>query len=221
MDVLAQDAGFEIVVTGSKQGPVVEVAEEETLKYLRDFFKTSEPVDAKKEVPKEEERAAYDFRLEFKRQQSFKHRQCVVRVLQECAFLGCVRGNGTSGGGLGLAFGAACVRHAGGATLAFSQCIPFQQGWQCRATATGLLSDWEKFKDAAKKVGRLVMLTAADKKHEAEARQGELGCVCGGVLASEKKIKRGRIVLVLRRVAVIEGACVPRCGRYEEIACRL
>lgn len=91
MDVLAQDAGFEILVTDSKNGPVVEVAEKETLKYLQDFFKTSEPVDAKKEVLKEEEPAVYDFRLEFKLQQSFKHRQCVLRVLQECAFLGCVR----------------------------------------------------------------------------------------------------------------------------------
>ena len=55
------------MVTGSKQGPVVEVVGEEMLKYLQDFFKTSKPVDAKKEVLKEEEPAPYDFRLEFKR----------------------------------------------------------------------------------------------------------------------------------------------------------
>ncbi len=66
------------------------------------------------------------------------------------------------------------MRQASGAKLAFSQCIQFQQGWKCRATATGLPGDWDKLKAEAKKAGRIVMLTAEDKKHEAEAMPGGL-----------------------------------------------
>lgn len=104
-------------------------------------------------------------------------------------------------------------RHAAGANLAFSKGIPFQQGWKRRATATGLLNDWEKFKDAAKKVGRLVMLTSEDKKHEAEARRRvgvcerqeyarvALGCSYRGCVCAAPWQVRGERVQAVKRLA--------------------
>ena len=74
---------------------MVDVGEKETLKYLQGFFTTSEMAGAKQEEPKKGEPAVFDFRMEFNVQQSFKTRPCVLRVLQEIAFLGCVRRDGT------------------------------------------------------------------------------------------------------------------------------